>query len=56
MTKKAEEPKQIEVENITDLELAEYIVNAQTQMYQVQQSVTALLAEMERRKNLLKDK
>ena len=57
MVKKAEEEvKQITIDSLTDLDLAEVLSAEQTRLYQAQQNVTALLAELARRKELLEKK
>jgi hypothetical protein len=49
------EPKQVEIDKISDLELAELIAAQTTQLYQAQANVTALMAELQKRKELVKD-
>ena len=56
MTKQEEEVKQITIDTMTDLKLAEVLSAEQAQLYQAQQNVTALLAELARRKELLEKK
>ena len=45
-----EQPQQVDITKISDLELAELLAAQIAQMYQFQQNVTALQAELLRRK------
>ena len=57
MVKKAEEEvKQITIDSLTDLDLAEVLSAEQQKLYQTQTNVTALLVELQRRKELLEKK
>ena len=49
------EQQNIDIQKISDLELAELLSQQMTQLFQLQQNVTALQAELQRRKELLKD-
>ena len=56
MTKQEEEVKQITIDSLTDLDLAEVLSAEQQKLYQTQTNVTALLVELQRRKELLEKK
>lgn len=47
------EQMQINIQTVSDLELAELLSQQQAQAYQSQSNVAALLAELERRKKLV---
>ena len=49
----SEQPPQIDIQKISDLELAEILSAQLAQLFQAQQNVTALQAELQRRKGLL---
>ena len=48
-----EQQKPIEIEKVSDLELAELLAAQLAQAYQAQQNVVALQSELQRRKALL---
>ena len=47
-----EEQKQVDIQKITDLELGELLAGQMAQLFQFQQNVNALQAELNRRKQL----
>ena len=49
------EQQNIDIQKVSDLELAELLSQQMAQLFQLQQNVTALQAELQRRKELLKD-
>jgi len=50
-----EQQKQIDIQTISDLELAELLAAQIAQAFQAQANVTALQAELQRRKSLLSE-
>ena len=47
------EETKIDTQKITDLELADFITQQLTQLFQLQQNINALQAELNRRKQLI---
>ena len=50
-----EEQKQVDIQKITDLELGELLAGQMAQLFQFQQNVNALQAELARRKAAVKE-